>query len=84
MTVEGYVDFDEKAYNDRLRKAAGPAALRSDVESATAVLEHEIYQGALHRLDDDVLAAHELATVDGVQKLLMSELAPLIHANEVR
>jgi DNA repair exonuclease SbcCD nuclease subunit len=84
VTVEGYVDFDEKAYNDRLRKAAGLAALRSDVESATAVLEHEIYQGALDRLDDDVLAAHELATVDGVQKLLMSELAPLIHANEVR
>jgi len=84
VTVGGYVDFDEKAYNARLRDAAGPAVLRSDVESATAVLKHEIYQGALNQLDGEVLAAYDLATEDGVQKLLMSELAPLIHANEVR
>lgn len=84
VAVEGYVDADEQAYNNRLRDAAGPAALSTDVESATAVLEHEIYQGALERLDDDVLAAYDRATADGVEKLLMSELAPLIHANEVR
>ena len=84
VTVGGYVDFDEKAYNARLRDAAGPAVLRSDVESATAVLKHEIYEGALNQLDDEMLAAYDLATEEGVQNLLMSELAPLIHANEVR
>lgn len=84
VIVRGYVDADERSYVDRLRDAAGAADPTLDVESASAVLEHDLYRGVMERLDDDILAEYDRATADGVERLLINELAPLIHAGEVR
>lgn len=84
VAVRGYVDADEQAYNDRLREAAAPAEMRTAVESAATVLDHELYQEALARIDDEVLEEYDRATADGIEQLLISELAPLMHAGEVR
>lgn len=84
MLVRGYVDADEPAYLDRLRDAAGPAEIDPDVRSASAVLEHEIYVGVMDRLDEAALDGYDMASVEGVEQLLIDEMAPLIHSGEVR
>lgn len=84
VSVRGYVDADERTYKDRLREAAGEADPNLDVESATAVLEHEIYRGVTERLDDEVLDVYEHASREGVEEMLIGELAPLLHIGEVR
>lgn len=84
VVVRGYVDGDERAYNDELREAAGAADATIEVESVTSVLEHEIYREAMDRLDDAVLEEYDRATPEDVERLLVNELAPLLDTGEVR
>lgn len=84
VIVRGYVDADEQAYNDRLREAAGDIDPTLDVESVTSVLEHDIYREVVDRFDDEHLDQYDRATREGVDELLIGELAPLLHAGEVR
>lgn len=84
MTVDGYADADERAYNDRLREAASPLAIDPEVKSVSEVLEHEIYAGVVDRLDAEIIEAYDRATVEGVEQLLIENMAPLLHGGEVR
>lgn len=84
VIARGYADADEQTYNDRLREAAGYANPKIDVESASEVLEHEIYQGVMERLEDEILGEYDRATEKGIERLLINELAPLIDTGKVR
>lgn len=84
IVVQGYVDASEPEYNTRLRELTADTESTIDVKSVSSVLEHDIYQGVMNRLDEDSLQEYDRASSDGVEQLLLNELATLIHTGEVR
>ena len=84
LIVQGYVDANEPEYNTRLRELTADIEATIDVRSVSSVLEHDIYQGVMSRLDEDLLEEYDHASMEGVDQLLLNELATLLHTGEVR
>lgn len=84
LVVQGYVDANETEYNARLRELTADIDASIDVRSVSSVLEHDIYRGVMDRLDEESLEEYDHASIEGVDQLLLNELATLIHTGDVR
>lgn len=80
VVVEGFVSMPEQTFRDRVETVAGGGRVRTDVLDVREVVDHELYQRFVRRLD-------ERETVDdreAVEQLLIRALGDEIRSGEVR
>jgi len=84
VRVDGFVEIDETAFDERLRAVAGPATVRNETRGVGRVLDHPVYEDFVARLEDlDLEAYDRVDDREQVERRLVDTLARLLETGEV-